>query len=153
MVNLLAAHPELTAIFADTGRALPLNTQILIFISSLLSDYLWLVLVLGIAGTVAFRRWLATPKGRLSWDTFKLKIPVLGGLERKVAVSRFAKTLSTMLASGVQLLRAMEIVEEGGITGDLWQTGGRRGDDGQLVLQRLDDRQPQPLEQRREHQH
>ena len=103
--------PKVTAIFADPGRALPLNTQILIFISSLLSDYLWLVLVLGIAGTVAFRRWMATPKGRLSWDTFKLKIPVLGGLERKVAVSRFAKTLSTMLASGVQLLRAMEIVK------------------------------------------
>ena len=103
--------PKVTAIFADTGRALPLNTQILIFVSTLVSDYLWLLLIVGVAGTVMFRRWLATPKGRLSWDTFKLKIPVLGGLERKVAVSRFAKTLSTMLASGVQLLRAMEIVK------------------------------------------
>lgn len=103
--------PKVTAIFADTGRALPLNTQILIFVSSLLSDYLWLVLIVAIAGFVLFKRWLATPKGRLSWDTFKLRLPVLGGLERKVAVSRFAKTLSTMLASGVQLLRAMEIVK------------------------------------------
>jgi general secretion pathway protein F len=103
--------PKVTAIFADTGRALPLNTQILIFVSTLVSDYLWLLVIIGVAATVMFRRWLATPKGRLSWDTFKLKIPVLGGLERKVAVSRFAKTLSTMLASGVQLLRAMEIVK------------------------------------------
>ena len=103
--------PKVTAIFADTGRALPLNTQILIFISTLVSDYLWLLLIIGIGSFVAFRRWVSTPKGRLSWDTFKLRVPVLGGLERKVAVSRFAKTLSTMLASGVQLLRAMEIVK------------------------------------------
>jgi general secretion pathway protein F len=50
-------------------------------------------------------------RGGCRGTRFKLKIPVLGGLERKVAVSRFAKTLSTMLASGVQLLRAMEIVK------------------------------------------
>ncbi len=103
--------PKVTAIFADTGRALPLNTQILIFISTLVSDYLWLLLIIGIGSFVAFRRWVSTPKGRLSWDTFKLRVPVLGGLERKVAVSRCAKTRSTMLASGVQLLRAMEIVK------------------------------------------
>lgn len=103
--------PKVTAIFADTGRALPLNTQILIFASTIVSDFLWLLVLVGLAAGLGFRRWLNTTKGRLSWDTFKLRLPVFGGLERKVAVSRFAKTLSTMLASGVQLLRAMEIVK------------------------------------------
>ncbi|HMU39580.1 MAG TPA: type II secretion system inner membrane protein GspF [Pseudomonadota bacterium] len=103
--------PKVTAIFADTGRALPLNTQILIFVSTLISDYLWLLVIVGIGLALGFRYWLRTPKGRLSWDAFKLRLPVFGGLERKVAVSRFSKTLATMLASGVQLLRAMEIVK------------------------------------------
>lgn len=103
--------PKVTAIFTDTGRALPINTQILIFVSAVLSDYLWLVVPLVLLGVYAFRRWQRSPRGRYKWDQFVLKLPVMGGLARKVAVSRFAKTLSTMLASGVQLLRAMEIVK------------------------------------------
>lgn len=103
--------PKVTAIFTDTGRALPINTQILIWVSAVLSDYLWLVVPLLLVAIYAFRRWQRSPSGRYKWDQFVLKLPVMGGLARKVAVSRFAKTLSTMLASGVQLLRAMEIVK------------------------------------------
>ena len=103
--------PKVTAIFADTGRALPINTQILIFISTVVTDYLWLIGLLIAISVVLFQRWLRTPKGRFKWDGFMLKLPVFGDLARKLAVSRFAKTLATMLASGVQLLRAMEIVK------------------------------------------
>lgn len=103
--------PKVTAIFADTGRALPINTQILIFASTVVSDYLWLLAIFIVLAVVLFQRWLRTPEGRFKWDRFILKVPVFGDLARKVAVSRFAKTLATMLASGVQLLRAMEIVK------------------------------------------
>jgi general secretion pathway protein F len=103
--------PKVTAIFADTGRALPLNTQILIFVSTVVTDYAWLVAIVVIAIATLFQRWLRSPKGRLTWDRFILRVPIFGELARKVAVSRFAKTLATMLASGVQLLRAMEIVK------------------------------------------
>jgi general secretion pathway protein F len=103
--------PKVTAIFADTGRALPINTQILIFVSTVVTDYLWLLGLVITLGVVLFQRWLRTPSGRFKWDSFVLKLPVFGDLARKVAVSRFAKTLATMLASGVQLLRAMEIVK------------------------------------------
>jgi general secretion pathway protein F len=103
--------PKVTAIFADTGRALPLNTQILIFISTLLSDYCGWCLVLGSAARWRFGAGWRRRRGGYRGMASSCKIPVLGGLERKVAVSRFAKTLSTMLASGVQLLRAMEIVK------------------------------------------
>ncbi|MGH7271966.1 MAG: type II secretion system F family protein, partial [Polyangiaceae bacterium] len=62
----------------------------------------------GLAWLVA---WLATPAGRLARDGFLLKVPVLGGLVRMLAVSRFARTLATLLRSGVPLLKAMEIVK------------------------------------------
>ena len=103
--------PKVTAIFADTGRALPINTQLLIFASSVVTDYLWLLAIFIVVAVLLFQRWLRTPEGRFKWDRLVLKLPVFGDLARKVAVSRFAKTLSTMLASGVQLLRAMEIVK------------------------------------------
>jgi general secretion pathway protein F len=103
--------PKVTAIFADTGRALPFNTQVLIFLSTVVSEYLWLVAIVVIGAVILFQRWVRSPKGRLAWDRFILKVPIIGELTRKVAVSRFAKTLATMLASGVQLLRAMEIVK------------------------------------------
>ena len=103
--------PKVTALYADNGRVLPWNTQLLIFASSLLTDWWWLVLPF-LGGVVYMvRRWLRTPKGRLTWDTTVLRLPIFGPLARMVAVSRFAKTLATMLASGVQLLRAMEIVK------------------------------------------
>jgi len=56
------------------------------------------------------RRWVRTPGGRAWWDRFQLKAPVFGDLIRMLAISRFAKTLATLLASGVQLLTAMDIV-------------------------------------------
>ncbi len=103
--------PKVTAIFADTGKALPLNTQILIFVSDVVTNYSWLVAIVVAAIVVLFQRWLRTPAGRFKWDRFVLRLPIFGDLARKLAVSRFAKTLATMLASGVQLLRAMEIVK------------------------------------------
>ena len=103
--------PKLTQIFADTGRDLPWNTTILIGVSHILGSYWYLVLT-GIVVIVVFtRRWLRTPGGRAWRDRFVLKVWVIGPLVRMVAISRFAKTLSTMLASGVPLLRALEIVK------------------------------------------
>ena len=62
-----------------------------------------------LAGWFWFRRWSGTPKGRMRWDTFKLSVPIFGRLNLLIAVARFSRTLSTLLASGVQLLTAMEI--------------------------------------------
>ena len=64
-----------------------------------------------IGGVIVFRRWKNTPRGRAVVDRIVLKLPVVGPLARKVAITRFAKTLSTMLASGVPLLRALDIVK------------------------------------------
>ena len=108
---LVYVVPKVTKIFEDTKATLPLPTKILIVISHTLSNY-WYVVILVVALMVyGFRRWLKTTKGRFLYDKMSLKMPIFGKLFQLVAVSRFARTLSTMLASGVQLLKAMEIVK------------------------------------------
>lgn len=111
MVSLLmvAVVPKVTSIFENLGRELPWYTRLLIFTSEAIGGYWWLLLG-GIGGAIAlFRRWKSTPAGRLRWDTFRLTAPIFGRLTLLVAVARFASTLSTLLASGVHLLKAMEI--------------------------------------------
>lgn len=103
--------PKLTTIFKDLGQELPWNTQLLIFISGAVGNYWWLIIILVVGLVVGYRRWLATPGGRAIWDKITLRIWVVGPIVRMVALSRFATTMSTMLASGVPLLRALEIVK------------------------------------------
>ena len=103
--------PKVTAMYEDSGAALPIYTQLMILISKILGGYWWAVLIVVALCAIGFRRWQATPKGRERWDRLVLRLWVFGPLARMVAVSRFAKTLATMLAAGVPLLRAMEIVK------------------------------------------
>lgn len=101
--------PKLTMIFADMGQTLPWNTTLLIGLSRLIGGYWWLLIILGGGAVYGLRRWQRTPRGRELTDRFKLRLWVVGPLIRMIAVSRFAKTLATMLAAGVPLLRALEI--------------------------------------------
>jgi general secretion pathway protein F len=111
-ILMVSVVPKVTAIFADTGKALPWNTQLLIAVSETVSSWKGLVLLAIIIGAIMlFRRWKRTPAGRHTVDRWILKMWVIGPLARKIAITRFAKTLSTMLASGVPLLRALDIVK------------------------------------------
>ncbi|MBS2024356.1 MAG: type II secretion system F family protein, partial [Deltaproteobacteria bacterium] len=102
--------PKVTKIFEDMNATLPWTTQSLIAISNFMRDY-WYTVVIGVPAIVyGFLRWIRTEKGRAWFDRFQLKVPVLGDLVRMLAISRFAKTLSTLLSSGVQLLIALDIV-------------------------------------------
>jgi general secretion pathway protein F len=110
-ILMVSVVPKVTAIYADTGKALPWNTQLLIVVSQIIGSY-WFLVIPAILGIVAaFRAWKNSPSGRARFDRFWLKVPVMGNLARKVAIARFAKTLATMLASGVPLLRALDIVK------------------------------------------
>jgi general secretion pathway protein F len=111
-ILMVSVVPKVTAIFADTGKALPWNTQLLIGVSETVSSWKGLVLLAFIIGGVMlFNRWKRTPAGRATVDRWILKMWVIGPLARKIAITRFAKTLSTMLSSGVPLLRALDIVK------------------------------------------
>lgn len=104
--------PKVTAIFKDQGADLPFMTQLLITISELFSNWWFVIIPLFIGGIVAFFQWKRTPAGKHRWDRFVLKVPVVGGLVRMIAISRFARTLGTLLSSGVPLLQALDIVKD-----------------------------------------
>ena len=108
-VLMVAVVPKVTSIFENLGHALPWYTQLLIVVSGIVAGYWWLIIAVVTGSVVGFRRWRATPAGKLKWDSFRLVVPIFGKLQLLVSVARFARTLSTLLSSGVQLLQAMEI--------------------------------------------
>jgi len=108
-IMMVAVVPKVTSIFENFQQALPWYTRLLIFTSNVFTGYWWLLIMLTVGGVVGFRRWIATADGRRRWDLFTLRVPVFGKLTLMVAVSRFARTLSTLLKSGVPLLSALEI--------------------------------------------
>lgn len=101
--------PKVTVIFENFNQVLPWYTNLLIFTSDIFADFWWLILLVMAAGTYWFYYWKRTDAGRIKWDLFVLQAPMFGQLTTMVAVSRFARTLSTLLASGVPVLSAMEI--------------------------------------------
>ena len=111
MVMLLTfVVPKVTQIFEDVKATLPLPTRILIGLSHLFTHYWYIFLILIPVAFYGFKKWVATPKGREIFDARMLKMPLFGNLTRMIAISRFARTLSTLLSSGVPLLTAMDIV-------------------------------------------
>jgi general secretion pathway protein F len=106
---MVAVVPKVTSIFENLGQALPWYTRLLIFVSDIIAGYWWLILISSFGGSWAFRRWIKTDKGRYKWDSMSLRWPIFGRLNRLVAMARFSRTLATLLASGVPLLKAMEI--------------------------------------------
>lgn len=103
--------PRVTKMFEQQRKELPGITKVLLATSDFVQHFWWLIILGFVALGFAFKKWTATPKGRMQWDTIVLKIPVFGNVIRMVSLSRFAKTLSTLLASGVPLLKALDIVK------------------------------------------
>jgi len=103
--------PKITEIFTDMKQTLPLITIILIVVSNFLKSFWWLILLLIFSGIAVFKYLTAgTQAGRRLWDSVRLKSPVWGPVNRKIAIARFSRTLATLLQSGVPLLTAMDIV-------------------------------------------
>lgn len=103
--------PKIEAIFKGTKQALPTVTVAVIGLSNFMRGYWWLIILVLAGAYYAFWRWRRTDKGRVKWDAFQLRIPYVGTLIRKVAISRFARTLSTLLASGVPIMTSLDIVK------------------------------------------
>ncbi len=102
--------PRMTAIFESSEMTLPWYTNVTIAVSGFFVDYWIVVLALGALGYISFRSWKATPAGSRQWDVLILQFPLIGRLARMIAVSRFTRTLSTLLTGGVAMLQAMDIV-------------------------------------------
>jgi general secretion pathway protein F len=102
--------PKVTAIFKDMDVVLPIYTRLLIAASDFAKDYWYLVIAVVVGLVVAARAWLRTAAGRARADSVQLRLPLFGNLTRIIAMSRFSRTLATLLSSGVPLLTAMDIV-------------------------------------------
>jgi general secretion pathway protein F len=102
--------PKITRIFEQTSAVLPWYTRVTIGVSAFAAGYWWAILTAQALGLWLFFRWKRTPAGRARWDRFKLRAPIFGVVVRQLALARFARTLSTLLQSGVPLLTALDIV-------------------------------------------
>ncbi|MDD4013941.1 MAG: type II secretion system F family protein [Candidatus Omnitrophica bacterium] len=110
MVLIIKVIPVFKDIYSGFGAALPGPTQFMIDLSDLMKKYTLLMLA-GMAGVFFLFKYLAsTPKGKMAIDKAKLNLPVVGPLIRKVSISKFTRTLSTLVKSGVPILGALEIV-------------------------------------------
>jgi general secretion pathway protein F len=111
-ILMIKVIPEITKTFTQQGRTLPLNTRFLIGLSGFIGHN-WLLLAGGIAVSIfVFVRWKTTPTGKTIWHRFVLRLPGIGPLARTINVSRFARTLGTMLQSGVPMLRSLDAAKQ-----------------------------------------
>jgi type IV pilus assembly protein PilC len=106
---LVFALPSFASMFESVGSDLPLMTKVVIMISDTLRNYwlIWIVVIVVLI--VAFKQYTKTPKGLYNWHKLMLSLPVFGMLNRKVTVSRFSRTLGTLLSSGVPVMQALEV--------------------------------------------
>ncbi len=108
----IAIIPTFVGMFTEAGLILPLPTRIMMGISDFLRGLWWLVLLAILALITIYRMWVRKERGRYQADRIKLRLPILGELIRKSGLSRFARTLGTLITSGVPILQALLIVRD-----------------------------------------
>lgn len=104
--------PQLTSVLTETGVALPLSTRILIGLSNFFAGFWWLIFIVVTAGFAGLRAIIKTPKGKMYWDTFTLRLPIFGPLFQKIILVRFSRSLYTLLTGGVSLTKSLEITAD-----------------------------------------
>ena len=102
--------PNITKVFVEMHHTLPLPTLALIGVSSFLQSYWWIIALCLIIIAVIMRRGVKRPRIRYFWDKIKLRIPIIGPINEKIAIGRFASSLGSLVQSGVPLLSSLQIV-------------------------------------------
>lgn len=113
IVMLIFVVPTFERMFSEIGATMPALTRFVMALSRFLTGWGGLiVLVILVGGFVVFGRWIRTPAGRKFMDSLKLRLPVFGPLAHKISISRFSRTLGTLVASGVPILQALDITSK-----------------------------------------
>jgi general secretion pathway protein F len=111
LVLLTYVIPKFAVIFADLGQAIPLSTQLLLTAATFFQKYVFLLLAIGAALIFFWRRFAKTAAGRYRIDSFLASLPVAGGFIRELETARFARTLGTLIKSGVPILGSLALVQ------------------------------------------
>jgi type IV pilus assembly protein PilC len=109
ILMLTLVIPNLSSMLAESGQAIPIYTKVVIALSNFFRHYILLILVLLVMGSIFLVRYGRTTAGRELFSRARLEIPAVGGIYQKIYLSRLADNLSTMLKSGIQILRGIEI--------------------------------------------
>jgi len=109
VVLLIFVIPVFQRMFAEAGGTLPMPTRVVVAASDFLQNFWWALGGIGVAIWFSVKRYYATSSGKLNLDKLMLAMPILGDVLRKSAVSRFTRTLGTLIASGVSILDGLEI--------------------------------------------
>ena len=112
IVMLVVVIPRLTDIFKDLGQELPFYTRAIIAVSDFLQHWGLLVLLFLVVGAVVFWRFFLTEQGRELWDELKLRTPLVGGLLKKIYLSRMTDNLATLILAGIPIIRALQITAD-----------------------------------------
>ena len=108
-VILWKVIPTFASLFEGLGASLPLPTRVTIALSNFIGAWWWVMILGTVSGIFLINRYHKTYRGRRHLDAILLRIPVLGGVLRKIAVARFCRTLATLVSSGVPILEGLEI--------------------------------------------
>ncbi len=101
--------PSITKLFLEMNRQLPWPTVMLMKLSNFIQNYFWAFVIILTGIVIAPIFWSKTTTGRKVWDQLKLKLPLFGNLNRKIAISRFSRTLAVLLASGLSIVETLEL--------------------------------------------
>jgi type IV pilus assembly protein PilC len=112
VLMLTMVIPRIAQILTDAGQELPIYTKIVIGLSSFMTNYIGFILVLSAAAGIGFWKFKQTEVGARTFDEFKLSVPVLGNLYRKLYLTRICDNLATMLSSGISMVQALEVTAE-----------------------------------------
>jgi type II secretory pathway component PulF len=112
VVVITVIIPGIISTIGTSVDVMPLPTRILMGVSGFLKTFGPGLAVLGVGGFILFRRGLRRADGRYRWDSFKLRVPVLGNVLRSIAVGRFARTLGALAHSGVTILESLKVVRD-----------------------------------------
>lgn len=102
--------PAFSGVFAQLGADLPWQTRALVGLSDFLLTFWPLLVLVGVGSSFGIRSWVATPAGRLVWDKWKLRLPVIGGMFERIHLGRFCRSFAMMLKSGVPIVQGLNVV-------------------------------------------
>jgi len=108
-VMMIWVIPNLTSVFKEANLELPLLTRIIVAMSDIFQEYWWLILMVLLGGIVGFFQWISTKTGKIIWSKVQLKLPVFGMILKKLYLSRFADSLSTLIKGGLPIVKSLEV--------------------------------------------